>query len=143
MQNILTEFDLNQAILELENRQAIERDLMKTQFLVAVESIKPVNLIKSVLLEATESEDIQNNILNSTLGISAGYLSKFLFQGMSNSPLKKILGTALMFGIKNLVAKNPELVKSIGRLFFNSIKKLLGDTNQEHEQNTANETPST
>jgi hypothetical protein len=130
MQKIFTETDLRAAILELEGRQAVEQKLLRAQFLVAVDSIKPVNLIKSAFFEVAGSEDIQDNILNSTVGLSAGYLSKFLFQSVSNSPLKKILGTALMFGIKNLVAKNPEIVKSVGKLFFNSVRKLLIDKDQ-------------
>jgi hypothetical protein len=135
MQKIITETDLRVAILELESKQAEEARLMKTQFLVTVESIKPVNLIKSTLMEAVQSDDLQNNILNSTIGISAGYISKALFQGISGSPAKKILGTMLMFGIKNLVAHNPELVKSIGSGFFRMVRKTIGDKNKDANSN--------
>ncbi len=131
MTKIITETDLRVAILQLESIQADERKLMKAQFLVAVESVKPINLIKSTLLEAAGSEDIQENILNSTIGLSAGYLSKALFQGMSDSPLKKVFGTALMFGIKNLVAQNPEVVKLIGKGFFNLVRRALADKGKE------------
>lgn len=37
------------------------------------------------------------------------------------------MGTALMFGIKNVVAQNPEVVKSLGKSLFSLIKQLLGD----------------
>ena len=131
MQDIITETDLRFAILRLETRQAEEGKLMKEQFLVTYESIKPANLIKSTFLEAVGSKDLQDNVINSTIGISAGYLTKFLFQGISGSPVKKILGTALMFGIKNLIAHNPETVKSLGKVFFSNVKNVLADKDKK------------
>lgn len=125
MQTIITEDDLRIAILQLENRQVEEGKILKAQFLVAVESIKPINLIKSVFTEAVESEDLHHNLVNSSIGLSAGYITKMLFQGISHSPLRKFLGTALMFGIKNIVAQNPEAIKSGGRIFFKTIRNLL------------------
>lgn len=125
MQTIITEKDLRVAILQLESKQAEEGRLMKEQFLVAVESIKPINLIKSTLKEAVGDEDLKDSLVNSSVGLSAGYLIKMLFQSVSGSPVKKILGTAIMFGIKNLVAKNPETVKSGGKVIFNLIKHIL------------------
>lgn len=143
MQTIITETDLRVAILQLESRQAEEGKLMKAQFLVAVESIKPVNLIKSAFLEATESEDLQDNVINSSIGLSVGYLSKILFQGLSGSPIKKLLGTALMFGIKKVVAQNPETVKTWGRVIFKLVRNLLSEKNKnahtEKEWETATE----
>lgn len=132
MQTIVTESDLRNAILQLESRQADENILMKAQFLIAVESIKPINLIKSAFIEATESEDLQANFVNTSIGLSAGYVSKMLFQGISHGPLRKIIGTAIMFGIKNLVAQNPETVKTGGRIFFKIIRDLLGKDKNTH-----------
>ena len=137
MQTIVTESDLRVAILHLESRQAEEAKLMKAQFLVAVESIKPINLIKSAFIEATESEDLQDNLVNSTIGLSAGYISKLLFQGISHSPLRKILGTAVMFGIKNLVAQNPEAIRRGGRIFFRIIRDLMSNKDKKAHESEA------
>jgi hypothetical protein len=133
MQTIVTESDLRIAILQLESRQAEESILMKAQFLVAVESIKPINLIKSAFIEVTESEDLQDNLVNSAVGLSAGYISKMLFQGISHSPLRKIIGTAVMFGIKNVVAQNPEAIRRGGRLFFKIIRDLISSKKKAHK----------
>lgn len=140
MQTIITETDLRTAILQLESRQAEEGRLLKAQFLVAVESIKPINLIKSAFIEAAESTDLQDSLVNSTIGISAGYLSKVLFQGSTGSPIKKIIGTAIMFGIKNLVAKNPETIKSWGRVFFQIVKNILSGKDKEAQDKEPLET---
>ncbi len=127
MHMINTVKDLRVAILLLESRQAEDGRLLKEQFLVAYESMKPINLIKSGLADAAGSPDFQDNLINTTIGLTAGYLSKTLFQSLTNNPLKKFLGTALMFGIKNLIAQNPEAVKSFGNGFFNIIRNLLKD----------------
>jgi hypothetical protein len=141
MEKIITENDLRVAILQLESRQTEEGKLMKEQFLVAVESIKPINLIKNTLREAVGSEDLQDNVLNSSLGFSAGYISKILFQGATSSPLKKIIGTALMFGIKNLIAQNPEIVKSGGRAIFNFVRNILSEKDKKaHNEETVETT---
>jgi hypothetical protein len=138
MQKIITQTDLRVAILQLESKQELEGILLKEQFLVAYESVKPINLIKSTFLEAAGSGDLQDNLINSSIGMSAGFISKMLFQGISGSPVKKIIGTALMFGIKNLVAHNPETVKSWGKVFFTAVKSLFS----EHAQNShSGETP--
>lgn len=143
MQTIFTETDLRIAILQLESRQAEESIVLKEQFHVAVESIKPINLIKSAFTEVAESQDLQDNLINSTIGLSAGYLSKVLFQGISGSPVKKILGTALMFGVKNLIAQNPETVKSWGSVFFKIIKNVLSNKGAKAHNNEPEETAST
>jgi len=140
MQTIITGSDLRVAILLLERRQAEEGKLMKAQFLVAVESIKPINLIKSAFKEATESEDLQDNLVNSTIGISAGYISKMLFQGISHGPFRKIIGTAVMFGIKNIVAQNPDAIKTGGRIFFKIIRDLLSSNDKKAHNSEAWET---
>lgn len=140
MQTIITQSDLRVAIVLLENRQAEESKLMKAQFLVAVESIKPINLIKSVFIEATESEDLQENFVNSSIGLSAGYISKMLFQGISHGPFRKIIGTAVMFGIKNIVAQNPEAIRRGGRIFFRIIRDLLSNKDKKAHDKEAWET---
>lgn len=139
MQTIISESDLRYAILQLESKQAEESTLLKAQFLVAVESIKPINLIKSVFTEAVESEDLKHNMVNSSIGLSAGYITKILFQGFSHSPIRKLLGTALMFGIKNIIAQNPEAIKSGGRIFFKTIRNFLRSKDEKSSENEARE----
>lgn len=137
MQTIITESDLRFAILQLESKQAEESAILKAQFLVTVESIKPINLIKSVFTEAVESEDLQHNLVNSSIGLSAGYITKILFQGLSHSPLRKFLGTALMFGIKKIIAQNPEAIKSGGRIFFKTVRDLLRSKDKKSRETEA------
>lgn len=124
MQQINSATNLREAILELEKQQTGEGKILKEQFYLAYESVKPINLIKSTFKEVSASQDLKDNLLNTTVGITAGYLSKKLFEGVSNNPLRKLLGTALMFGITNAVAKNPETVKAVARGIFKIVTEL-------------------
>lgn len=124
MHQINSSTQLREVILDLEIKQTGEEKILKQQFQLAYESVKPINLIKSTFKEVTASQDLKDNLLNTTVGITAGYLSKKLFEGVSDSPLKKLLGTALMFGITNAVAKNPEAVKAAARGIFNLISQV-------------------
>ncbi|HEY6438123.1 MAG TPA: hypothetical protein VIY47_16145, partial [Ignavibacteriaceae bacterium] len=89
-------------------------------------SLKPLNLIKNTFKQATGSADLKENLLNTSVGLTAGYLSKIIFEGVSKNPLKKLLGSALMFGITNIVAKNPEPLKSLGLKFLKVIRSRPG-----------------
>jgi len=127
MQKINSIAGLTEAIIELETRQAEEAIMLREQFNLAYNSIKPVNLIKSTIIEAAGSKELKDNILNTTVGLGAGYLSKILVQGTSKNPLKKLFGNILMFGITNLVTKNPEVVKTAGQQFLKIFKPHPGE----------------
>ncbi len=134
MTKINSEADVRAAILVLEVKQEEERLLMKTEFHQAYESMKPINLIKSTFKEVAQSQDIKDNLVNTGVGLVAGYVSKALFEGVSQSPLRKLLGTALMFGITNVITKNPEVVKSVTNGIFDFVKSKFGDKESEAEE---------
>ena len=115
MNEINSETSLRAAILELEAKRKEEGIMLREQFHLAYESVKPINLIKGVFNQAAASQDVKDNIINRSVGLGAGYLTKVLIEGDRSSPLKRFLGTALMFGITQVVATNPQTVKSIGR----------------------------
>ena len=118
MQKINSASELRIAILQLESRRVEEEKIVKEQFRLAYESIKPINLIKSTFKEAASSQELKDSIINSSVGLTAGYLSKILFERVTKSPFKKLMGTVLMFSIKNIVSKNPETIKTLGEKFI-------------------------
>ena len=127
MQKINSAEKLRDAILQLERKKADEEKMLKEQFHLVCESMKPINLIKSSFKEVAASRDLKNNILNTSIGLTVGYLSKILFERVSNSPIKKILGTALLFGMTNVVSKNSEAIKSIGSRVMKIISSKRSD----------------
>jgi hypothetical protein len=139
MKEINSETDLRDAILELENKRAGEEKMLREQFYLAADSVRPINIIKSTFREAIVSRDLKNDIINTSVGLTAGYLFKTAFAGVMKSPLRKVLGTALMFGITEVVARNPETVKSLGKGFFNMIRGKSGK--RVHEIDSAGSRP--
>ncbi|MHC1776522.1 MAG: hypothetical protein AB9834_14050 [Lentimicrobium sp.] len=127
MEKISTTTGLRAAILYLESKQMQEGFELREQFKLAYDSLKPLNLIRSVFVEAAGSQDLQNNLINNSLGVTAGYLSKYLFEGAMKSPLQKLIGTTIMFGIKNIIIKNPEAVKAMGKSVLNIFTRKRGE----------------
>jgi len=121
-QTITSESDLKIAILELENKWDQEGKLVKKHFFRAVDSVRPINLIKSTFKQAVASTEMKDDLVSTTVGLTAGFLSKLLIQSVFKSPLNRLLGTTLMFGITKVVARNPETVKSLGRGLIKMIR---------------------
>jgi hypothetical protein len=131
MQKIDSAISLKNAILELEEKRAQEGKLMKMKCLNAFERAKPFNLIVSTFQDLTQSlsqsKVLKDSILSTTIGVAASYLSKNFFEDGSESPFKKILGRALMFGITNVVAQHPDTVRSFG----SEIMKIIEQKSEE------------
>lgn len=139
MEPITTQHELRAAILRLEFKQSEEGKELKEQFRTAYNSVKPANIILNTLKDLGESSIIKDNFLNTTVGLGTGYLSKMIFQGVVNSPIKKLLGSALMYGITNVVAKNPDAIKLLAKKFFNLFESNTTKEVDETENYGANE----
>jgi len=134
MEKIAAEDKLKSAIQLLESKQAEEGKLLKEQYRQAYESMKPVNLIKSTFKEISASPELKDELLNTSVGLAVGYVSKALFQGTSHSPVRKLLGTVLMFGVTNAVTRHPEAVKAIGsRIIKALLNKPVKDAGVTHQ----------
>ena len=113
MQKITSQSALKLAILLLEQRQEEEGRILKEQFKLTYNSLKPANILLGAIKDLSSSTLLKDNILNSSVSLGAGYASKMLFQGIVSSPIKKILGSALMFGVTKLVSNNPDFIKTL------------------------------
>lgn len=126
---------LRQAILELEIRQDKQREEIHQHFGAAYESVKPINLIKSTLQDAVESLDLKDNLVNTGIGIAAGYLGKRMYEVSSKSVFKNLIGSGVMFIITNLVTKNPEVVKIFEVKFMEFVRsKMNNQVNTDEEE---------
>lgn len=125
---------LRDTILELERQQAEEGKLLRQQFYTAYESMQPINIIKNTFREVAMSDDLKDNIRNTSIGLVVGYFSKMLFQSEKTSTLKKLLGSIILFGITNIIAKNPETIQSLGKGFL----KILLSKSKERLLNLDN-----
>ena len=122
---------LNKTIAALQEKKEIEFSLLKEQFQITYESLKPINLIKSTLANVASSPELKNNVLNNVIGLTTGYISKKVILGNTRNPIKILLGSLFQFAVANVVSKHTESLKSTGeiilkRIFRNKDKKDHG-----------------
>ena len=130
MKKITTLIELKEEILLLEAEHTNNTIALKEEFKLTYYSLKPLNLIKDTLKELTTVPDFKLGLVNSTIGIGAGYVAKKAVIGTTQNPIKKLLGTLLQVGITGIVSKNGDgiklkAMKFIGHLF----SKRKGGTN--------------
>ena len=65
---------LNELILLQEQQYDTDLRLLKEQFHIAYESLKPINLIKNIVHEVSTSPEIKNDMLDNIIGLATGYL---------------------------------------------------------------------
>jgi len=114
MEKITCAAEIKIAIQNLEFEREIQGQLLKEQFLITFESLKPINLIKNTLHEITSSPYLIDNLLGAVTGMVGGYLSRVLTVGASNNLFKKIAGSILQFGVTNVVANHSDIIRMIG-----------------------------
>jgi hypothetical protein len=119
--------NLKNAILDLEMARSEEESNLKEQFNLAFESVKPVNLIKSTFKEAVASSEIKQSLLSISLGLAAVYFTRKLLEKGNNSSAKNLAGTVLMFGITNILARNPEIITNLGAKLISKLRRKQHD----------------
>lgn len=114
MKKITSLVELKESILLLETQQAYEGRLLKEEFQTTYQNLRPVNLIKNKFDEIINAPNLKDNILDTVISLTAGYLSKKVIFGGTHNPLKQIVGTLLQMGVTGIVAKNTDGIKSKG-----------------------------
>lgn len=132
MKNNNTEAGLESIIRSLEYKMAEDGRELKEQMSGILNSIKPVNILKSTLNELGSSSELNPKLFNVALGMAAGYLAKRIFVRRSRNPIRKLFGAAIMMGVTSAVNRNPELVKRMGALFLGLIRKARAQRGQVH-----------
>lgn len=118
MQNITSVNELKYAIQLLEAEHTVKEQLLKEQFHITYEGLKPVNLIKSIFKNNGSSSSLIDDLISSSMGMASGYLTKKIIVGGSGNIFRKIIGSLIQFGVTKLVANNPDTIKSLGQFIF-------------------------
>jgi len=125
MEKIMSHAELKEQILLLEIKQVNEKYLLEDQFKESYESLKPSTLIKNTIRNITALPDLKENLLNTTMSIAAGFLTKKVAIGRTHNPLKQLLGTLLQIGVTSLVSKNADEIKQSAAIVYGVIKEKL------------------
>lgn len=129
---IKNKVQIQQAILDLKNRKAIQEEILLHEIRETFENIKPLNLLKNTIRQVAASPDFRSNLLKGAVGIGTGMLSQNIIMNGAAGIGKKILGNALKFGIATLVAKNAEKIKSAGSGFISKLFKRKSNRDNFH-----------
>jgi hypothetical protein len=106
MENITTTIQLIEAIRLLEIKQKQEELILKAQVKIAYDSLKPSTLIKNTIKDLIAPNNLNTNLLSTALSMAAGYTSKKIVVGETQSTLKQLLGDMLQLGVTNVVSNN-------------------------------------
>ena len=111
--------ELKQQIADLEARKIIQQEGLKEAFGEKLESLRPVNLVKTAFMNLSTSSDLKDGIIDHTLGLAAGLLSNKLLVGSTNNPIKKMIGSAVQLGVAKYVSEHTDVIKGSVISIFN------------------------
>ncbi len=115
MQDITSYAELKDAIRLLEVEQALKGQLLKEQFFLTYESLKPVNLVKSTLYDIVLSPYLIDNILSATVSLATGFFTKKIVVSASDSMFRRLIGSIFQIGVTNAVAQHPDAIKNFSQ----------------------------
>jgi len=115
--------DLKEAIKNLEKEQAIRGQLLKDQFKTTYENLSPLNLIKNSLVSFAESPEIKTSLIDILIALTSGLISRKIFSGNRKDSSLNKAATLLISGLNSYVARNPEVVRSIGNYLIDLFRK--------------------
>ena len=121
MKKISSITELKSAIHILEEERAVKEQVMKEQFYITYESFKPAKLLGSSLKEMMASPYLMENVIDTTIGLATGYLSRRIVVGASSNIIRRVIGSVMQAGVTNFVAKHPNAIKSIGQSLFQTL----------------------
>ena len=113
--------ELKIAIVLLEQKRSEEKAVLKEQFSVVAENLRPVNILKRTIHEIAGSIDLKNQLLHTGVGLLAGYFTRKVLVRASSNPFLKLAGVALQYGVTNYISQNSDV---LGNNIVSFIKKL-------------------
>lgn len=123
MQKITSVTGLKDAIRQLEEKKIVSKQLFKEDLHRTLESLRPVNLIRSTIRDAFASQGFLKDISTAFIGHTAGYVSKKMVVGSTKNPVKKLFGTILQSGIESLITKYGDMIKETSIIMFKTVFK--------------------
>jgi len=116
-------YELKKAIQDLETEKAEKRELLKAQFKVTYESIKPFNILRNVFSHIIESPETRNNLLLILIPLATGFLGKKAFAGTRQRTVIRQAGIFLLDRLNRYIYNHPEVIKTISRFVLGFCRK--------------------
>jgi Ca2+/Na+ antiporter len=96
---------LEKRIAELKELEAQQMAELKALAGTIADSVSPVGIIRSTLKDIAVSPDFRSNVINTAIGLGAGFLGRKLYVGNSKNIFRKITGSAVQFVLANFIRK--------------------------------------
>lgn len=136
MHNISNAAELKAYIRELELKTHRQEQSLKDNARSTAKSFKPVNLIRTGLVNAKEiaqTKDVRATALNTLIGLGTGYLTRKFVVGKSRNIFRRTLGTAVQAAMTKFVFKKlPGWQQQTNRLITNIKQHKRGQINQSN-----------
>jgi hypothetical protein len=132
MQKITSISQLKEAIRLLKEKQDLQGKLVKDQFYIFTESLKPVNLVKSAFRETITSPALKRNMLNIAIGIITSLFVARKIKGTHGNVLIKLFENILQIGIPLILANNQDALLSFGQ---NILQRIFSKKQETPDSN--------
>jgi len=124
MASIQTHQDLQDAIQNLERKQLMDKEHMKSYFQDARENIEPLNIIKSTLHSINSSDELKKDMIKTAVALAIGYIAKKVVNAYLNKTRTKTsfgVENLIQIAISGLIGGNFAFIKNIAMNFFRLI----------------------
>lgn len=130
MRKLTAAQELKKSILALEKQQIFEGNLLKEQLSVTYESIKPLTVLRKMINDIAQPSEIKETIFQTVTGLLTGYLTRKLIVRSSKSPLLRLVGIAVEYGVTNFVINHADTLQ---RLAMNLMERFAGTYEEKNE----------
>ena len=103
---------LDEKIKFLKLKQENDLVILKENFFMNLESLKPINLIKGTIEDFKKSKEIKNSLFESALGIAGGIIKRKMLVGKSSGVIKKVSASILQYVVSNFITNQAEKINS-------------------------------
>jgi hypothetical protein len=112
---------LKEQIIALEIKQIEKGKILKEQFQITYESLKPINLIKNSAKDFFYSEGLSETIIETSVIVVSGLISKKIMNSTKVGTTMKLLTSLLQLGTTRLISKYSEDVQNLVMGFVDRI----------------------
>lgn len=92
-------------IKELELRYEEQMADLRSAAAALMDSMSPMHLLKNTLKDVVNTPGLKGNLIDTAVGMGAGFLGKKLFVNKSGGLFKKMTGSALQFLLTSFVSR--------------------------------------
>lgn len=125
MQKITAAEALKKSISVIERRQMEEGIILRDQFKVTFDSLKPVNVLRKMIGDIAAPSDLKDNLIQTVTGLISGYVSRKMLVRSSKNPLLRLAGIFVQYEVTNFVSKNSDTIKSLGLYYINKFSNRI------------------